>query len=403
MSLECRFCCSPLCHTFCDLGKTPLANSFLNPEGIAAKEPLFPLIAYVCSRCFLVQLPQAESPEEIFSHYAYFSSYSTSWLNHARHYAEKIPQKLGLHKDSFIVEIASNDGYLLNYFQNMGYAILGIEPAKNVAQAALEKGIPTRVEFFSSKMADTLQADLLIGNNVLAHVPDLNDFIQGLKIALKPQGWITLEFPHLLNLIQERQFDTIYHEHFSYFSLLALAKIFPYHGLEIVDVEKLPTHGGSLRLYVRHAGVSAPTPTVTLLIEEEREAGLHQMGTYELFGEQTLDIKQRLIALLRSLKLQGKKIVGYGAPAKGNTLLNFCGLNSEMISYTVDKSRYKQGLYLPGSKIPIFSPEKIFEDKPDYILILPWNLKDEIVEELKEARTWGGKFICPIPYPYEVT
>ena len=401
----CRFCQAPLSYSFADLGVSPIANAFLRREQLNKMEPFYPLHAYVCERCFLVQLEEFESPKQIFSdEYAYFSSYSDSWLEHARNYTTQMIARLGLDKASFVVEIASNDGYLLQYFAEKHIPALGIEPSANVAAAARSKGIDTWVTFFSTSTAQQLvaqkgKANLLLGNNVLAHVPALNDFVSGLKIALADHGVITMEFPHLLSLIQENQFDTIYHEHFSYFSMLAVARIFAAHGLRIFDVDRLPTHGGSLRIYASHDASSrwAPRTSVEDLIAEERRAGLDQVASYTGFAEQVNKTKRDLLDFLVSAKRAGKSIVGYGAPAKGNTLLNFCGIRSDFIDFTVDRSPHKQGMFLPGTHIPILAPEKIFEARPDYLLILPWNLRDEISGQMAAISEWGGKFVVPIP------
>lgn len=403
MKEHCRFCNHPLHHSLCDLGKTPLSNSYPLPRE-KELELYYPLQVLVCDHCFLVQLHHGEKVENIFGEYAYFSSYSTSWLEHAKAYVEKMVRKLKLGSSHLVVEIASNDGYLLQYFKNQKIPVLGIEPAANVAQAALVKGIETFVNFFSLAFAEELitqkgQADLIVGNNVLAHLPNLNDFIQGLKRLLKPDGTITLEFPHLLKLIQENQFDTIYHEHFSYFSFIAIEKIFTFHRLKVYDVEEIPTHGGSLRIYAAHEEDSSKmiSSTIAALKDKEAAFGLSEMRTYRAFNEKVKAFKREFVDLLLQLKQQGRTIVGYGAPAKGNTLLNYCQITKELLDYTVDKSHFKQGRLLPGSHIPIYAPEKILQTKPDYLLILPWNLKQEITEQMAAIREWGGKFIIPIP------
>ena len=400
----CRFCYRPLTETFCDLGKTPLSNSYIPLKHENEKEPSYPLHAFVCSHCFLVQLDQFETPENIFSDYAYFSSYSESWLHHAKTYAEKMVGLRKLGPSHLVVEIASNDGYLLQYFKEKGIPILGIEPALNVASLAIEKKINTLVEFFSLNLAEKLsaegkRADLIAANNVLAHVPNLNDFVKGLKKLLKPQGIITIEFPHVLKLMQENQFDTIYHEHFSYFSLLTVEKIFAHHGLHLYDVEELSTHGGSLRIYAGHQENSSLIATQRLQDLKEREIayGLNTLSTYLSYHQKVENFKKKLVQELLNLKKMGKTIVGYGAPAKGNTLLNFCEIGPKLIDYTVDRNPYKQGRLLPGSRIPIFSPEKLKETKPDYVFILPWNLKNEIMQQVNFIREWGGRFIIPIP------
>lgn len=401
---SCRFCGSALQYTFVDLGTTPLANNFLMPAQLSQMEPFYPLHAYVCDRCFLVQLDAVVAPEDIFSDYPYFSSYAQTWLQHARAYADMAVKRFGLSRENRVIEIASNDGYLLQYFVAMGIPVLGIEPAANIADAALKKGIPTVVKFFGEQAARELVAqnggaDLLIGNNVLAHVPKLNDFVRGMKILLKPRGVITMEFPHLLRLMEGNQFDTIYHEHFSYFSLITVEKVFLAHGLTIFDVEEISTHGGSLRIYVRHAEDTATPvgPRVAELLAREEAAGLTQLEHYQSFGERVKETKREILDFLIRAKREGKSIAGYGAPAKGNTLLNYCGIRSDFIDYTVDVSPYKQGQYLPGTRIPIHPLEKIKETKPEYVLILPWNLRDEVMSQHAYIREWGGRFIIPIP------
>lgn len=400
----CRFCGSLLRHSFADLGMSPLCESYLTPAQLNQTEPFYPLHVYVCDRCFLVQLLEYVSPRDIFSHYAYFSSYSDTWLQHAKDYTEKMVERLGLQEQSQVIEIASNDGYLLQYFVAQGIPVLGIEPAANVAEVAQEKGIPTVVKFFGQQTARELvakgkQADLLLGNNVLAHVPDLNDFVAGMKILLKPEGVITMEFPHLMRLMEGNQFDTIYHEHFSYLSFLTVEKVFATHGLTIFDVEQLSTHGGSLRIYASHAEemLRSISQQVKVLRTEEKAAGFTTLEHYFSFAQQVKETKFKLLDFLITAKRQGKSIVGYGAPGKGNTLLNFCGIRTDFIDYTVDRSSFKQGKLLPGTHIPIFHPNKIAETKPDYLLILPWNLQHEIMDQMSYVRDWGGKFIVPIP------
>jgi 2-polyprenyl-3-methyl-5-hydroxy-6-metoxy-1,4-benzoquinol methylase len=401
----CRFCRTPLSRTFADLGVSPVANAFLSLAQINKMEPFYPLHAYVCEACLLVQLEDFEAPKNIFNdQYAYFSSYSDSWLDHARRYTDLITARLGLDANSFVVEIASNDGYLLQFFVQKGIPVLGVEPSANVASVAKTKGIDTWVEFFTANSAQELvskrrKPDLVLGNNVLAHVPALNDFVEGLKIVLSEQGVITMEFPHLLCLIQENQFDTIYHEHFSYFSFLAVTRIFAKHGLRVFDVDRLSTHGGSLRIYAAHEESKRweEQPSVAKLLAEERHAGLSDISSYSNFSEQVNRTKLDLLRFLIDLKRAGKSIVGYGAPAKGNTLLNFCGIRGDLVDFTVDRSPQKQGMFLPGTHIPIAAPEKIFEAKPDYVLILPWNLQDEIVSQMAGITAWGGKFVVPIP------
>jgi 2-polyprenyl-3-methyl-5-hydroxy-6-metoxy-1,4-benzoquinol methylase len=401
----CRFCHAPLSRTFADLGVSPIANAFLNPAQLNKMEPFYPLHAYVCEACLLVQLEDFETPEHIFNdQYAYFSSYSDTWLEHARRYTEMIASRLGLSQNSFVVEIASNDGYLLQYFVEKGIPVLGIEPSGNVANVAKAKGIDTLVEFLTANSAQQLvskrrKADLVLGNNVLAHVPALNDFVEGLRILLSEHGVITMEFPHLLCLIRENQFDTIYHEHFSYFSFLAVTRIFAKHGLRIFDVDRLSTHGGSLRIYATHEASNRwdEQASVATLLAEERQAGLNDIASYSNFSEQVNRTKLDLLKFLIDIKRAGKKVVGYGAPAKGNTLLNFCGIRNDILDFTVDKSPQKQGMFLPGTHVPIATPEKIFETKPDYVLILPWNLRDEIAKQMSGIAAWGGKFVVPIP------
>jgi SAM-dependent methyltransferase len=393
-----------LANTFVDLGMSPLANSYIKPEQRSRMEPFYPLHVYVCSACLLVQLEQFSSPHDIFSDYAYFSSFSDSWLAHAKRYVDMIADRFQLGRDSKVVEIASNDGYLLQNFVARGVPVLGVEPAANVAEVAKQKGVNTTVAFFGEKtardlVADGWGADLIIGNNVLAHVPDLNDFVKGLKALLKPTGLVTMEFPHLVQLMEQNQFDTIYHEHFSYFSFLAVEKVFARHGMTLFDVEELPTHGGSLRIYVRHAQDSSKPIGVRAqdLKAREEKAGFGRLDHYLSFGPQVEATKRKLLAFLIAAKQEGKRVVGYGAPAKGNTLLNYCGVRTDLIDYTVDRSPHKQGHFLPGVHIPIHSPEKVCETRPDYLLILPWNLRDEVMEQMAFIRDWGGKFVVPIP------
>jgi SAM-dependent methyltransferase len=401
----CRFCKSPLHHTFVDLGMSPLCESFLQPSQLNQMEPFYPLHAFVCDKCFLVQVLEYVTPDHIFTEYAYFSSYSDSWLDHCRRYTEQMIGRFHLNDRSLVVELASNDGYLLQYFVQKNIPVLGIEPAVNVAKVAEEKNVPTLVKFFSKQLAAELasegkQADLLAGKNVLAQIPDLNDFVAGMKIVLKPQGVLTIEFPHLLRLMEQNQFDTIYHEHFSYFSFLTAEKIFGAHGLVLFDVEELPTHGGSLRIFGRHAedGSKPVTSRVTELKAREERAGLAQVESYCSFAEKIKDTKRQLLECLIRIKQEGKSIVGYGAPGKGNTLLNYCGVGTDFIEYTVDRNPYKHGQFTPGRHIPICPPERIRETRPDYLLILPWNLKNEIMQQTAYIREWGGKFIVPIPH-----
>ena len=400
---SCRFCGATLQRTFANLGKSPLANSFLTSDGLDRMEPFYPLHARVCESCMLVQLPEFESAEQIFGDYLYYSSFSDTWLAHCRAYAHKMMDRFHLGADSLVVEVASNDGYLLQYFKKSGIEVLGVEPAANIAPTAEAKGIPTDVAFFGTETAHRLAArgktaDLIAANNVLAHVPDLNDFVAGFKILLKAEGTATFEFPHLLKLIEQQQFDTIYHEHFSYFSLLTAQHIFSKHGLTAYDVEQLPTHGGSLRLYVTHAerDVIASDELKTVLADE-RAAGLDQVEGYVGFSEKIATIKTDLLAFLIEQRRVGKTVVGYGAAAKANTLLNYCGVGPELIPYVVDVSPHKQGRYLPGVQIPIYSPEQILIDKPDYILVLPWNIKAEIMDKMRGIKNYGGRFVIAIP------
>jgi hypothetical protein len=399
----CRLCGTPLERTFVDLGMSPLCESFLVREQLDAMEPYFPLHVLVCGQCFLVQLKEYVSPEHIFREYAYFSSYSTSWVAHAKRYCEAITKRLGLGADSLAVELASNDGYLLQHFAALDVPVLGIEPAANVAKVAIDKGIPTRVDFFGRKLAAELvaegkRADLIIGNNVLAQVPDLGDFTGGMAGLLKPEGVITLEFPHLERLIAENQFDTIYHEHFSYFSLVTIEALAERHGLKIIDVEELTTHGGSLRVYLAHkASARTPAKSVADLIAREQRLGYRNLETYASFGRQVQATKRKLLSLLIAAKEQGKRICGYGAPGKGNTLLNYCGIGPDFLDFTVDRNPYKHGRFTPGMHVPIHPVEAIDEARPDYILILPWNLKQEIIEQMAHVGRWGAKFIVPIP------
>jgi len=391
----------------CDLGMSPLANSYVKFESSQVAEKTYPLTVWVCDKCLLAQLESFESADAIFSDYLYFSSFSTSWVEHARRYCEMMIRRFGFDSSSKILEIASNDGYLLQHFKAMGIPVLGIEPAANVAKVAWEeKGIPSLVKFFGVQTAQALvatsqSADLLMGNNVLAHVPDINDFVGGLRIALKSAGVITFEFPHLQRLIAGIQFDTIYHEHFSYLSFLAVEKVFARHGLTLFDVEELPTHGGSLRIFARHDANLGPafavTGRVAAMREQETGFGLTSMKTYTAFGDHVMDTKRRLLKFLIDAKAAGKSVVGYGAAAKGVTLVNYCGVSDDLLDYVVDKSPHKQNHYMPGVRIPIYAPEKIFETMPDYVLILPWNLQNEIMAEMAGVREWGGRFVVPIP------
>lgn len=406
MPRACRFCYVELKHTFIDLGMSPLSNSYLNEKQLNLMEAFFPLHAYVCEKCKLVQLEEFETPENIFKDYAYFSSYSESWLAHAKNYTEMMTERFGLSNESFVVEIASNDGYLLQYFKEKNIPVMGIEPAINVAEIAIKKGIDTQVVFFGIESAEKLskeikKADVIAANNVLAHVPDINDFVAGLKIFLADEGVITIEFPHLMELIDKQQFDTIYHEHFSYLSLITVEKIFNSHGLKIFDVEQHSTHGGSLRVFVCHEGDNGKyiTQNISKIKKLEDKMGLNELDIYLQFSDKIKKNKRLLLDFLIKLKNENKSIVAYGAPAKGNTLLNFCGIRTDFIDYTVDKSPHKQGLFLPGTHVPIYSPEYINETRPDYILILPWNLEEEIVNQLSYTKEWGCKLIIPIPDP----
>jgi SAM-dependent methyltransferase len=401
---KCRFCGATLKNTFVDLGMQPLCESYLRSDQLNHMEPFFPLHVYVCSNCFLVQLEEYVAPEEIFSEYAYFSSYSDSWLRHSENYVDMIVNKLGLGEKSHVVELGSNDGYLLQYFKQKGIPVLGVEPAANVAEVAISKGIPTLIRFFDPEVANDLvnedkQADLIIGNNVLAQVPDLNGFVEGIRILIKPLGVITIEFPHLLRLMDGNQFDTIYHEHFSYFSFVTVEKVFAAHGLRIFDVEELSTHGGSLRIYAcTSENTTLQTTTrVDDLREREIREGFQTLEKYQLFSELVKETKRGLLDLLIRLKRSRSSIVGYGAPGKGNTLLNYCGIRADFLDYTVDRNPYKQGKFLPGSHVPIYPPDMIKETKPNYVFILPWNIKDEIMEQMSFIKDWGGKFIIPIP------
>ena len=401
---SCRFCGGELARTFVDLGTSPLCESYPSAADLNRGEVHYPLHVYVCERCLLVQLEEYETAENIFSDYAYFSSYSDSWLKHADNYCEKITRQFALNGQSFVVEVASNDGYLLQYFVQRKVPVLGIEPAANVAKAAVEKGVPTLVRFLGAQLASELAAegrcaDLVLGNNVLAQVPDLNDFVKGLKILLKPEGVLTLEFPHLLRLIEHNEFDTIYHEHFSYFSMLTTVRILEAHGLKAFDVEELATHGGSLRVYACRAEAQTHdvAKNISKVIADEKKAGLASLDGYASFALQVRQTKWALTEFLLTAAKQGKRVAGYGAPGKSATLLNYCGIGKDLIEYTVDRSPYKQGRFLSGSRIPIFHPDRIRETKPDYVVILPWNLKDEIIQQLQYIREWGGRFVVPIP------
>jgi len=400
----CRFCGARLRHTFVDLGMSPLCEAILERAQLNQMEAFYPLHVFVCDQCFLVQLQEYVAPEDIFTEYAYFSSYSDSWLAHAKAYTKLMIERFKLNAQSQVVELASNDGYLLQYFVEAGMPVLGIEPAANVAKVAIAKSVPTLVKFFSAELAeelvrDGMQADLLVGNNVLAQVPDLRDFVKGMKTLLRPNGIITLEFPHLMRLIEENQFDTIYHEHFSYFSFLTVQRILAEFGLTVFDVEELPTHGGSLRIYARHEQEYSRPVTLRAreLAEREEKAGFTRLETYFSFAEKVKETKRKILDFLIRVKREGKSVAGYGAPGKGNTLLNYCGIRSDFLDYTVDRNPYKHGKFLAGTHIPVFDTGRIRETKPDYVLILPWNLKKEISEQLSYVREWGGKLVVPIP------
>ena len=407
---RCRSCQSPLGAPFLSLGKMPLSNALLREEDLHRMEPTYPLEVFHCKRCHLVQLMEFEQAQNIFTAaYPYYSSYSQTWLDHCRRYTDMMVRRFHLGKSSFVVEVASNDGYLLQYFKQKGIPVRGIEPASGTAKVAISKGIPTDITFFDTKYARRMKrqgmlADLIVGNNVLAHNPCINDFVEGLSIGLKPGGVITMEFPHILKLMRLNQFDTIYHEHFSYFSLHSAMALFCSHRLEIFDVEQLPTHGGSLRIFARHAAgaTEGRTPRVDRLLRKETEAGLTRDSTYRDFAHRVMRTKRSLLSILIREKDRGRRIVGYGAPAKGNTLLNYCGIRTDILDYTVDKSPYKQGMFLPGTHIPVFAPDRIFKDRPDLVLVLPWNIKEEIMQQMAGIREWGGRFIIPIPRPVVV-
>jgi SAM-dependent methyltransferase len=402
--LKCRFCAARLEHSFADLGLTPLCQKHVKPSELNDAETFYPLHAFVCTSCWLVQLGEYATPEEIFAQeYAYFSSYSDTWLAHARRYAETMTGSLHLGAKSLVVEIASNDGYLLQYFVARGIPVLGVEPAANVARVAEERGVRTAVKFFGSATARELRevyggADLVLGNNVLAHVPDLNDFVEGMRVILNPAGVITMEFPHLVQLVEHNQFDTIYHEHFSYFSFTTVEKVFAAHGITLFDVEELPTHGGSLRIYGRHSGAGGAVHARVADLRGREEAwGVRSLEVYRSFDEKVKESKRAILSFLIGARREGKRVAGYGAPGKGNTLLNYCGIRTDFLDYTVDRSPHKQNTYTPGTHIPIYGPEKIRETRPDYVFILPWNLKDEIMEQMAFIREWGGRFVVPIP------
>jgi SAM-dependent methyltransferase len=400
----CRCCGTRLKDTVVDLGMSPLCESYVSADRVNAVERFYPLHVWVCSECFLVQVEEYVSGEEIFTDYAYFSSYSDSWLDHSRRYVDQMIGQLGLTPSSRVIEVASNDGYLLQYFAQKGIPVLGIEPAANVAKVAEERGVPTLVKFFGRETAGVLAAagdrpDLLLGANVLAQIHDLNDFVDGMRILLAPRGTITIEFPHVMKMVEGNQFDTIYHEHFSYFSLYSAERIFAANGLIIYDVEELQTHGGSLRIYARHeADDSKPeTAQLTELRARELKAGIATLEYYSTFEARVRETKRSLLAFLISAKAQGKRVAGYGAPGKGNTLLNYCGIRTDFLDFTVDRSPHKQGKYLPGTHIPVYHPDRLREEKPDYVLILPWNIREEIMDQLGYVREWGGQFVVPIP------
>ncbi|MDB5589615.1 class I SAM-dependent methyltransferase [Enterovirga sp.] len=400
----CRHCQAPLSRVFCDLRATPPSNSFLRPEDLSKAEASFPLTTYVCDSCTLVQLPEHASAEAIFDDYVYFSSFSESWLAHARAYCDMIVGRLGLGPESLVVELASNDGYLLQYLKARGIPILGIDPSHTVAAAAEKKGVPTVVDFFGTRLAARLKQegkrpDLILGNNVLAHVPDVNDFVAGMALLLAPGGVVTMEFPHVVRLVEGMQFDTIYHEHFSYFSLHTAERIFAAQGLTVFDVEEIPTHGGSLRIYARHAAHTAlPVQgSVASLKARERAGGYDRPEGYAGFEDKVRKVKRDLLRFLIDLRESGATIAGYGAPAKGNTLLNYCGVGTDLLDFTVDRNPMKQGRYLPGVRIPVKAPEAIHDSRPDYVLILPWNIREEVIGQLAFIREWGGRFVVPIP------
>jgi 2-polyprenyl-3-methyl-5-hydroxy-6-metoxy-1,4-benzoquinol methylase len=399
----CRLCGKSLTRTFVDLGMSPLCESYIAQEQLDEAEAFYPLHVRICSSCLLVQLPAYVSGEHIFSDYAYFSSYSDSWVAHARRYALTMIGKLGLDAGSLVTEVASNDGYLLQHLLAEGIPVLGVEPAANVAEAARAKGIPTEVQFLGPETGEQIarrngQADLVAANNVFAHVPDIRGFAAGLRALVKETGLVTLEFPHLLRLIERRQYDTIYHEHFSYLSLLTSSRALATAGLRVVDVEELDTHGGSLRVHARpDEAAGEPTTRVKSVLDQEESAGLHTLAGHEGFASDVLKIKSDLLGFLLAAAADRRSVAGYGAPGKGNTLLNHCGIRSDLLSYTVDRSPVKQGKFLPGTHIPIHAPDRLAQTKPDYILVLPWNLRDEITQQLDYVRSWGGRLIYPIP------
>jgi len=400
----CRLCAHPLGEPFIDLGLSPLSNALLGPADLAAPDVMYPLSAYACGRCWLVQVPAWAAPERIFRDYPYFSSYSTTWLEHVRRYAQAMRSRFGFGADSLVIEVASNDGHLLSEFAHEGVPVLGIEPARNVAEVAVQRGVPTVCEFLNVDAARRLRAqgysaDLLVANNVLAHVPALSDFVAALATLLKPDGVLTLEFPHLQQMLERVEFDTIYHEHYSYFSLATARRALALHGLTVFDVEELATHGGSLRVYAAHAGRRPQGAPVAALLRREEAAGLAREETYARFARQVERTRAELAGFVREIVAEGATIAGYGAPAKATTLLNYCGIGTGLLPYTVDRSPHKQGKYIPGVRTPIFAPEHIFETHPDYVLILPWNIADEVREQMAGVSRWGGRFVVPIPAP----
>jgi C-methyltransferase C-terminal domain/Putative zinc binding domain/Methyltransferase domain len=402
----CRFCGELLRDTLVDLGKSPLCERFLSAEQLDEVEPFYPLHVWICAKCLLVQLPTYVPVDEIFTEYAYFSAFSDDWVAHAARYVDLVTERFSLDERSLVMELASNDGYLLQHFVRKGIPALGVDPAANVAVAARDRGVETIVDFFDTRLARQLvaerrSADLVVANNVLAQIPELNDFVAGIEVVLAPHGVVTVEVPHLVKLIEGLQYDTIYHEHFSYFSLSTVALLFAAHGLEVFDVEELSSHGGSLRIFGKRRGdeLHPTTPAVEAILAREREGGYDSTAGYRDFGERVAETKWRLLELLIGLRREGKRVAGYGAPGKGNTLLNYCGIRTDLVEFTVDRNPYKQGKFLPGTHIPISPPERIQEEQPDYILILPWNLEREITEQLAFVRDWGAKLIVPIPMP----
>jgi SAM-dependent methyltransferase len=402
-SSNCRVCGNALRHTFSDLGLSPLANAYVRSEKLSEGEIFYPLHVFVCETCFLVQLEQFERPEQIFSDYAYFSGFSDSWLRHAENYVAEMQTRFAIGRNAKVVEVASNDGYLLQYFVQRNVPVLGVEPARNVAEVAVARGVPTEVAFFGRSTAESLlakghAADLMVANNVLAHVPNIVDFVSGFRVLLKPEGVATFEFPHLMRLIEETQFDTIYHEHFSYLSLAVAIHIAQINSLRVFDVQELSTHGGSLRIFVCHADAShRKQPAVDEVLDKESAAGLRSLSTYKDFGERVIDVKCAILNFLVKARQDGKKVCAYGAAAKGNTFLNYCGVGPELVSVVADRSPHKQQTFLPGSRIPVVSPEEMLSLKPDYLLILPWNLKEEIARQMNGIQNWGGRFVTAIP------